>query len=104
MTRLTITTDVDGYGRAILGIAGRIDTETVCVVTDAVTAVLGSHRIVHLVLDLARVTHLAVAALDALLLARGNAVRCGATFRVIRPQPPVRRVMDLTGTCELLTR
>lgn len=99
---LQITTDVDDSGVAILGIAG--DIEDGADLTAAITATLDKHQVTQLVVDLVRVSSLAAAGLDALLRGRAAVLQAGAAFRVIRPQHPVRRVLDLTGTCQLLTR
>ncbi|MBV1850495.1 STAS domain-containing protein [Catellatospora tritici] len=99
---LQITTDVDQSGVAILGVVG--DMEDGADLTAAITATLDTHQVTQLVVDLARVSSLATAGLDALLRGRAAVLQAGAAFRVIRPQHPVRRVLDLTGTCQLLTR
>jgi anti-anti-sigma factor len=102
VTRPHITTDVDDNGVAILGVTGGIGTGTE--LTAAIAAVLETHRVTQLVIDLVRVPSLAPAGLDALLGGRATVLRSGAAFRVIRPQHPVRQVLDATGTCQLLTR
>lgn len=99
---LHITTDVDESGVAILGPVGDIDDGAD--LTAAITATLNTHQVTQLVVDLVRVSSLAAAGLDALLRARAAVLQAGAAFRVIRPQHPVRRVLDHTGTCQLLTR
>jgi anti-anti-sigma factor len=100
---LRITTDVDGHGVAILGVAGDLVTDTASQLTAAAAAVLTGHRVTQLVVDLARVARLDMDALHTLLRARDAVRQAGATFRVIRPQPPVRQVLHLTETCQLLT-
>ncbi|WP_155368718.1 STAS domain-containing protein [Catellatospora vulcania] len=102
MTRPHITTDVDDNGVAILGVSGGIGTGAE--LTAAIAAVLDTHRVTQLVIDLVRVSSLAPAGLEALLGGRATALRSGAAFRVIRPQHPVRQILDATGTCQLLTR
>jgi anti-anti-sigma factor len=100
---LHITMDVDMDGVAILGPVGELDTDTGGDLADAITAVLTGHHVTHLVVDLARVSSLDTAALRTLLRARATSLQAGATFRVMRPRHPVRRVLHLTGTCQLLT-
>jgi len=100
---LRITTDVDEHGVAILGVTGELVADTASELTAAATAVLTAYRVTHLVVDLVRVAHLDVDALHTLLRARDTALQAGATFRVIRPQAPVRRIVHLTDTCQLLT-
>ena len=104
MAQLRITTDVDEHGVAILGVTGELVADTARELTAAATAVLTGYRVTHLVIDLVRAACLDTVALSTLLQARDAVVQAGATFRVIRPQPPVRRVLHLTDTCQLLTR
>jgi anti-anti-sigma factor len=103
MTPLHITTDVDQQGIVILGITGDLVTATVGEFRAAAAAVLTRYRVTHVVVDLARVASFDIAALNTLLRARDTVLRAGATFRVIRAQRRARRILHLTGTCQLLT-
>ena len=103
MTPLRITTDVDTSGVAILAVAGRLCADTADGLTTAITAALRGHQLTRLVVDLARVDIADVAAINVLLHGRATALQAGVTFRVVRPQRPVRQVLHLTDTCQLLT-
>jgi len=103
VTALRIATGVDGHGVAILGVAGELVTDTAGQLMAAAAAVLTRHRVTQLVVDLVRVARLDMNALHTLLRARDAVRQAGAAFRVIRPQPPVRQVLHLTDTCQLLT-
>jgi stage II sporulation protein AA (anti-sigma F factor antagonist) len=103
MTPLRVSTDIDQDGVAILAIEGGLHDGVADDLATAITAALTGRRLTHLVLDLARVPVIDATAVDSLVQARSQALRAGATFRVIRPQPPVRRVLDTSGTCQLLT-
>jgi anti-anti-sigma factor len=101
--RTVTTVDVDENGVAILGPAGDVDVRTAGDVAAAIIACLADHRVGHLVVDLAQVTFLDMTAMGALLRGRAAAMQAGVTFRVIHPRGGVRRVLDLTGTLQILT-
>jgi anti-anti-sigma factor len=103
VTPLRITTDVDPSGVAILAVAGRLCADTADGLTAAVVAVLRGHQLTRLVVDLARVNIADEAAINVLMHGRATARKADVTFRVIRPQHPVRQVLHLTDTCQLLT-
>jgi anti-anti-sigma factor len=103
VTPLRITTDVDRSGVAILAVVGQLRADTADGLTAAIAAALNGHVLARLVVDLARVDVLDVAAVNGLLDCRSTVVHAGVSFRVMRPQRPVRQVLHLTDTCQLLT-
>jgi anti-anti-sigma regulatory factor len=103
VTPMRITTDVNTSGVAILAVAGRLCADTADGLTAAVAAAVHGHRLTRLVVDLARVGDADENAINALLQGRATALQAGVTFRVIRPQTPVRQVLHRTDTCQLLT-
>jgi anti-anti-sigma factor len=100
---LCITTDIDARGVAGLGVAGELVVDTADDFIAAVTAAVGNERVTRVVADLARVVFLDTDGLSALLQGRAIALHAGVSFRIIRPQGLVRRVLHRTGTCLLLT-
>ena len=103
MKPLRITTDIDTSGVAILAVTGPLCADTGDRLTAAVSATISEQGLTRLVVDLAQVDVADKAALDVLLECRAAALRAGLTFRVIRPQHPVRRVLHSSGVCRLLT-
>jgi anti-anti-sigma factor len=103
VTPLRITTDVDGRGVAILAVTGQLRVDAAERLAATIAAALTGNRVTRLVVDFARVSFLDVTAVSSLLQARAAALQAGASFRIIRPQRPVRRVLHLTDTCQLLT-
>ena len=98
-----ITTDVDGSGVAVIGVVGELVMDTAGELLAAINAVLIAGPVTRVVVDLDRVSFLDMAALSVLLRGRAAAVQAGASFGAIRAQRLVRRVLHLTGTCQLLT-
>ena len=96
-------TDVDGSGVAVIGVAGGLVWETAGDFLVGITAVLSAGPVTRIVVDLVRVSFLDMAALSVLLQAKAAALQAGASFAAIRPQPLVRRILHLTGTCQVLT-
>jgi anti-anti-sigma regulatory factor len=103
VTSLLVTTDVDTSGVAILAVAGPLVADAGDSLAAVVCATLRQREPTRLVVDLARVGVADEAAIQVLLRCRAAALRAGVTFRVIRPQGPVRRVLHRHGACHLLT-
>lgn len=103
MTPLRITTDVDQRGVATIGVVGELVMDTADELLTKITTTLGADHVTRVVVDLSRVSFLDMVALSALLRGRAAALRAGASFRAVRPQPLVRRVLHLTGTDQILT-
>lgn len=77
--------------------AGEIDFATAPILRDGLLAALRERVPSVLVLDLADVTFLDCAGISALVIARRTATQIGIELRLTRPQPIVRRILDLTG-------
>jgi anti-anti-sigma factor len=77
--------------------------DTTNALTTAIAVALTGHRMTHMVIDLGRVPFLDMAGLSALPSGRTAAAQAGASFRVIRPQRLVRRLLHLNDTCQILS-
>lgn len=85
-----------------MAVAGDVDMDSSPAVAEAIQRAIAS-RPRRLTVDLARVTFLDSSGIRVLLLGRDQAAEQGVAFRVIDPQPVVRRVLDLAGVLDLLT-
>jgi anti-sigma B factor antagonist len=89
-------------GHATLSLAGEIDLDTVPRLRRAMGACL-RHRPTAVHLDISDVAFCDCAGLNALLWARAQADCAPAAFELRGPvQPPVARLLDLTGTAVVL--
>ncbi|MFI1286733.1 STAS domain-containing protein [Streptomyces sp. NPDC020858] len=88
------------YG--LIHLAGELDLETVPAVRDAVRRCL-DNRPARLRIDISGVSFCDCSGLSALLWAKAEEDRAGASFHLCGPpQPIVARVLDATGTAGLL--
>jgi anti-sigma B factor antagonist len=55
-----------------------------------------------IVVDLSNVTFMSVSTLRSFTRAADRASRTGRTFALVRPPPVVRRILEITGTLDLL--
>jgi anti-anti-sigma factor len=80
-----------------IALAGEVDLVTAPDLLDTLLSALHTEHPAVLDVDLTDVSFLACAGVGALACVRGAAVRAGCQLRLIRPQPIVRMVLELTG-------
>ena len=80
-----------------IALAGEVDLTTAPDLLDRLLSVLHTEQPAVLDVDLTDVSFLGCAGVGALACVRDAAVRAGCQLRIIRPQPIVRLVLDLTG-------
>ena len=89
-----------------VSVAGELDIATESSLVDRVGAVIvagpAGEPVPELVLDLAELRFCDSAGINALIRLRKLADQDGWGFALVRPQPPVRRVLDLTGLLTFL--
>ena len=81
---------------ATIHIGGEIDLAT-CPHLQAIVVDLIDHGCHHLIVDLDRVSFLDCAGIRVLIDARRRVQEHGGSLRLVRPRPPVSRVLTLTG-------
>ena len=85
----------------VVSISGSVDSLTADTLADAFSTQLRQDRI-RLVADLSRVLYTSSAGLRALLSTMKDARRRGGDFRLASVQPPVMRVLELSGFTGIL--
>jgi anti-sigma B factor antagonist len=85
----------------VVAISGSVDSLTADALADAFTTQLKQDR-VRLVADLSRVLYTSSAGLRTLLSTMKDARRRGGDFRLANVQPPVLRVLELSGFTGIL--
>ena len=83
-------------------VAGEIDMATVEELTLAMTAAITRHGVTAVEVDFAGVSFCDSSGLAALDKAYARAAQHSIPFRLIDPQPGVRRILQLTGLLEVL--
>jgi anti-sigma B factor antagonist len=86
-------------GGQVIGFRGELDLSSSHAVAELVTGPAGSL----VVLDLRELTFVDSAGLGAILLARRTMLAAEGTLVLTRPQPIVRRVLELTGLDSWIT-
>jgi anti-sigma B factor antagonist len=86
-----------------IALAGEVDLATARDLSDRLLSVLHAEHPAVLEVDLIDVSFLACAGVGALACVRSAAVRAGCQLRLIRPQPIVGMVLELTGMLADLT-
>jgi anti-anti-sigma factor len=76
---------------------GEIDMTSVGALADTVTTVLAQESPSHIEVNLAEVTFMDSSGVNALVACRAAAERVGCRITVSHPQPPVRRILGITG-------
>jgi anti-anti-sigma factor len=103
LTPLRLDTSWPSPSTAVVAVAGEVDLATAHLLRDRLLGVLDEHGPAVLDVDLAGVTLLDCTGISALVAVRNAAVQTGRQMWVTRPQPIVRRVLDLTGLLGLFT-
>jgi anti-anti-sigma factor len=98
---LNVATAVDN-GVARVAIQGELDLDRADEVAGELTA-LAAQGATSVIIDASALTFIDSSGLRALLTARDQLHRAGATLHVTNLSPSVERVLDMTGTRELLT-
>ncbi|MEU6812826.1 STAS domain-containing protein [Streptomyces sp. NPDC046831] len=92
-----------GPPSAVLRVAGGLDYETHGELVKSVTSLLTWHPLRELTLDLSRLDAVDSSGLSALLLIRRRTDEAGVVLRLDRRPAVLERLLDRTGTLELLT-
>ncbi|PZG03088.1 hypothetical protein C1I95_34030 [Micromonospora craterilacus] len=103
LAQLPIDTSCPSPPTARLGVAGEVDLATAPVLRDKLLTLLRDQGPAVLVVDLAGVTFLDCAGVSALVGVRNAAGKTGCQMRITRPQPFVRRVLEVTGLLGIFT-
>ena len=103
----TISYEHNGHGAATIRIGGELDLVAGDVVVDAVAIALvalarPSGGEAEVQLDLSEVSFIDCAGLSSLLRARRSATSHSCTLRIGAMAPVVRRLLELSGTLEVL--
>jgi len=93
------------YDRLVsLTAAGEIDIATIEPLDTAMHDAVARDDVTTVVIDFHAVTFCDHSGIDALQRAHAAATARGITFRLIHVAPPVRRVLDIVGMLDMLTR
>jgi anti-anti-sigma factor len=103
LTQLHIDTSWPSPSTALVAVVGEVDLATAPILRDRLLGVLRKQAPAVLDVDLAGVTFLDCTGISALVAVRNAARRAGRQMRVSRPQPIVRRVLEVTGLLGVLT-
>ena len=103
-----ISYELDGHGAATIRIAGELDLVAGDLVIDAVAIAIGALAgptggEAEVQLDLSEVSFIDCVGLSSLLRARRSATSHGCTLRIGAMAPAVRRLLELSGTLEILS-
>jgi len=82
-------------GAAVITPIGAFDIASVDLLRDGLVAAFAEHT--HTVLDLGQTTFMDSLALGAVAGAAKRAKAAGGWLRLVNPQPPVRKVLSITG-------
>src|SRR3954447_22241342 len=97
---INVTTEDHGE-EAVVRLAGDLDLDGANAVTETLVG-LGSGPVKHGVVDASEITFLDSSGLRALLSARERLEKVDVVLRVDSPSAAVSRVLEMTGTSELL--
>lgn len=86
-----------------IAVSGEIDLATTDELQAALFSAISSNPAPGIEVDLAGISFMDCGGLSVLLLARQAATRAGCRLRIIRPQPTVRHVLEITGLLDALT-
>lgn len=96
MDRFAVSVGESGAGRMVVTVRGELDLATADRLWTELEPLLLPRAVV--VLDGAGITFMDSSGLRVLLQAGKRAAADGAVFRLVAPQPAVRRVLELAGT------
>jgi anti-anti-sigma factor len=97
---INVTTDVSGE-EAVVRLAGDLDLDGAGAVTETLVS-LGTGPVRQVVVDASEITFLDSSGLRALLSAREQLEKADVVLKVDSPSAAVSRVLEMTGTKELL--
>jgi anti-anti-sigma factor len=100
MDRFAVSVGDRGQGRFVVTVRGELDLATADRLWTELEPLLSPRAVV--VLDGTEITFLDSSGLRVLLQAGNRATSDAAAFRLVAPQPAVRRVLELAGTGEHL--
>jgi anti-anti-sigma factor len=103
LPQLHIDTSYPAPSTASVAVVGEVDLATASVLRDRLLDVLREQAPAVLIVDLGGVTFLDCTGVGALAGVRNTAIDGGRRMWIVRPQPIVRRVLDLTGLLGVLT-
>jgi anti-sigma B factor antagonist len=95
MVRFEVNVDEAGPGRHVVTVDGELDLATAGGLWKQLQPLIEPGVLI--VLDGTEMTFLDSSGLRVLLMAGSAATACGATLRLVMPQPAVQRVLDLAG-------
>jgi stage II sporulation protein AA (anti-sigma F factor antagonist) len=97
---LNVSTDVAG-DEVVVRLTGELDLDGAGAVTETLVG-LGTGDVRHVVVNASEITFLDSSGLRALLSAREQLDKVDVVLRVDSPSPAVERVLEMTGTRQLL--
>lgn len=103
LTQLHLDTSWPSPSTARVAVVGEVDLATAHLLRGRLLDVLRERAPAVVDVDLAGVTFLDCTAISVLVAARNAAIHAGCHVRVSRPQPIVRRVLELTGLLGVFT-
>lgn len=89
--------------RIEVSLSGELDMRGAFQLEPEIERLLGEHDVSRLVVDLAGVRFVDSAGVGALLSTRERSRDAGVDLELANPSDPVRRILDLTGTGDVLT-
>lgn len=101
--QLHLDMSVPSPAAARVAVTGEVDLATADALRDRLLAVLQEHGPALLGVDLAGVTFMDCTGIGALVAVRNIAFRTGCQVRITRPQPMVRRILEVTGLLGVFT-
>jgi anti-anti-sigma factor len=103
LAQLHIDASYPSPGTARVAVTGEVDLATAPALRERLLGVLHEQSPDLIDVDLAGVTFLDCAGIGALVAVHNAAVQAGRRMRVTRPQPIVRRVLEVTGLLGVFT-
>jgi anti-anti-sigma factor len=103
LPQLYLDTSWTSPSSALVAVGGEVDLATAHVLRERLLGVVREHAPAVLEVDLAAVTFLDCIGISVLVAVRNTATQVGCQMRIVRPQPIVRRVLDVTGLLDVFT-
>ncbi|GAA4969356.1 STAS domain-containing protein [Actinoplanes utahensis] len=101
---MNIQTSADTGGVVHVSVAGELDMATADSVSEALNTAIAAPGATRILVDFAQVGFCDSSGLNVLDRAYGAATAEGVAFQLVGLQPPVRRVLELLGMLDTLTR